>query len=80
VGRFADNPKRKQAFPEQEERMGGVTGATAAISPAELTRQLLGSAQQQQVDLATKMVKVNVAQTVQSQSAAGVGQVLDALA
>ena len=59
--------------------MGGVTGAASAVSPADLTRQLLGAAQQQ-VDLATKMVKVNVAQTVQAQSAAGVGQVLDALA
>ena len=57
----------------------GAVGSVGA-GAAELTRLLLGSAQQQQVNLAKKMVEVNVAQVAQALSAAGVGQVLDALA
>lgn len=58
----------------------GAIGSVSGAGAAELTRLLVGAAGQQQVDLAKKMVEVNVTQTVQAQSAAGVGQVLDALA
>ena len=51
--------------------MGGV-GSISAAGAAELTRLLLGSAQQQQIDLAKKMVEVNVTQVVPSWPTVGV--------
>lgn len=57
--------------------MNPISGNTAA---ADLVPILVGGAAQQQSDLAVKMVKVEVAQQVQSAKADGLGVVLDAVA